>query len=117
MTLPSARLSVACFVPAGLRLRRTPRLKSFARFPRRNVPLCLVLDVRLGGMSGLDLQRMLSAEGSTLPVIVVTAHDDPEHSFGSRAPWLPGLFEKALRSPRLTRAAPLLAPQQLTVTH
>jgi FixJ family two-component response regulator len=51
--------------------------EEFQAFPPAQRPLCLVLDVRLGGMSGLDLQRMLNAERSTLPVIVVTAHDDP----------------------------------------
>jgi FixJ family two-component response regulator len=37
----------------------------------------LVLDVHLGGMSGLGLQERLNAEGSTLPVIVITGIDDP----------------------------------------
>lgn len=37
--------------------------------------LCLVLDVKLGGMSGLDLQRRLKTEGSTVPVVVMTAFD------------------------------------------
>ncbi len=38
--------------------------------------LCLVVDVQLEGMSGLDLLRALRTDGSTLPVIVVTAADD-----------------------------------------
>ena len=38
---------------------------------------CLVLDVRLDGMSGLDLHERLAAERTRLPVIVITAHDDP----------------------------------------
>ena len=59
--------------------------EEFRALPPAQAPLCLVLDVRLGGMSGLDLQRMLRAEGSTLPVIIVTAHDDPEiHSEAER---------------------------------
>jgi FixJ family two-component response regulator len=36
---------------------------------------CLVVDVKLGGMSGLDLQRQLKAEGSTIPIVVMTAYD------------------------------------------
>jgi FixJ family two-component response regulator len=36
----------------------------------------LLLDVHLGGMSGLDLQRQLKNEGSTIPVIIITAFDD-----------------------------------------
>ena len=39
-------------------------------------PACALLDVRLPGMSGLDLQRKLKAENSTMPVIVMTAHGD-----------------------------------------
>ncbi len=38
---------------------------------------CAVFDIHLGGMSGLDLCRHLAAQGSTLPVIFVTAHDEP----------------------------------------
>jgi FixJ family two-component response regulator len=34
---------------------------------------CLVVDVKLGGMSGLDLQRQLCADGSTVPIVVMTA--------------------------------------------
>ena len=43
--------------------------------PVRNAH-CLLLDIHLGGMSGLDLQRHLRAHGSRLPVIVMTAFDD-----------------------------------------
>lgn len=39
-------------------------------------PLCLLLDMQLAGMSGLELLRTLRADGSTLPVIVITAGDD-----------------------------------------
>ncbi len=38
---------------------------------------CAVFDIHLGGMSGLDLRRHLTAQGSKLPVIFVTAHDEP----------------------------------------
>ena len=37
---------------------------------------CLVLDIRMPGMSGLDLQSRLKAAGSTLPVIIITGHGD-----------------------------------------
>jgi FixJ family two-component response regulator len=36
---------------------------------------CIILDVHMGGMSGIDLRRRLAAEGSTIPVIFMTAHD------------------------------------------
>src|SRR5262249_15231245 len=39
-------------------------------------PLCLILDVRLGGISGLDLQHRLRSEGSAIPIIVTTGQRD-----------------------------------------
>jgi FixJ family two-component response regulator len=39
-------------------------------------PACLVLDVHLGGLSGLDLQEHLLASGRKIPVVFITAHDD-----------------------------------------
>src|SRR5262249_18286367 len=39
-------------------------------------PACVVLDVRLPGMSGLDLQRQLAERDTTLPVIIITGHGD-----------------------------------------
>lgn len=39
-------------------------------------PGCLVLDIRMPGMSGLDLHKRLESMGSTLPVIFITAHGD-----------------------------------------
>ena len=41
-----------------------------------NEPICLLLDMQLEGMSGLDLLRVLRTDGSDLPVIVITANDD-----------------------------------------
>ena len=37
---------------------------------------CLLLDIHLGGLSGIGLRRRLDASGSTLPVIFMTALDD-----------------------------------------
>ena len=37
---------------------------------------CLVLDIHLGGMSGIDLRRRLAASGSSLPIIFISAVDD-----------------------------------------
>jgi FixJ family two-component response regulator len=49
--------------------------EGFLASPPVRLPLCLVLDIMLGGMSGIDLQRRLRAMGSSLPVIVLTAVD------------------------------------------
>jgi FixJ family two-component response regulator len=50
--------------------------EEFLSSPPPSSPIGLLLDVHLGGMSGLDLQRRLRNEGSTIPVIIITAFDD-----------------------------------------
>ena len=51
--------------------------EEFLASPPQSSPIGLLLDVHLGGMSGLDLQRRLRNEGSSVPVIIITAFDDP----------------------------------------
>src|SRR5215471_3714322 len=46
--------------------------EAFIEAPPAPAPLCLVLDVQLGGMSGIDLQSHLRRTGSDLPIIVTT---------------------------------------------
>ena len=53
--------------------------ESFLADSARSSFACLLLDVQLTGMSGLDLQRRLLAEGDPLPIIFITAHDDPSY--------------------------------------
>ena len=43
---------------------------------RPGAPGCLVLDIRMPGMSGLELQQVLRARGDALPVIFITGHGD-----------------------------------------
>ncbi len=50
------------------------------------IPACLILDVRLPGWHGLDLQDHLSAAGYQIPIIFITAHEDPQaHERAMRA--------------------------------
>jgi FixJ family two-component response regulator len=51
--------------------------EEFLRDPNRLRFDCLILDIQLGGMSGLELQERLAEGGSTMPVIFLTAHDEP----------------------------------------
>jgi FixJ family two-component response regulator len=50
--------------------------QEFLRSPSPDGPCCLILDVRLPGLSGLDLQKELSLRHRNLPVIFMTAHGD-----------------------------------------
>ena len=59
-----------------IRGRHVRVAEEFLSSPPRSAPIGLLLDVHLGGMSGLDLQRRLRNEGSTIPVIIITAFDD-----------------------------------------
>ena len=50
--------------------------ESFLAIMRPDLTGCLILDVRMPGMGGLDLQRLLKERGIDLPVIVITGHGD-----------------------------------------
>ena len=55
---------------------------------------CLVLDIQLGGMSGIELARRLLAERRPTPFIYVTAHDDPEVRVQAEATGCAAFFRK-----------------------
>jgi FixJ family two-component response regulator len=48
-----------------------------ASLPQAAPPDCLVLDLRMPGTSGLDLQRQVVRAGLRLPIVVITGHDEP----------------------------------------
>ena len=60
----------------GLRVESFMSAPDFLRAKRPNVPSCLVLDVRLPVLSGLDLQHRLAEAGLELPIIFITGHGD-----------------------------------------
>jgi FixJ family two-component response regulator len=60
----------------GLRSETFGTTQEFLRAKRPDGPSCLVLDVRLPGVSGLEFQRELAAAGTRIPVIFITGHGD-----------------------------------------
>lgn len=60
----------------GLRSEAFPSADEFLKSYHPDLSGCLVLDVRMPGMSGLELQKQLTALGSILPIIFITAHGD-----------------------------------------
>jgi len=61
---------------AGLRVETFGTAQEFLRTERPDLPGCVVLDVELPGLSGLDLQRELAAHGIKLPIIFITGYGD-----------------------------------------
>ena len=60
----------------GLRSETFGTSQEFLRSKRPDAPSCLVLDVRLPGVSGLDFQRELADAGIRIPIIFITGHGD-----------------------------------------
>ena len=60
----------------GLRVETFSSAKDFLRHERPDLPACLVLDVRLPGLSGLELQRELTMADNHIPIIFITGHGD-----------------------------------------
>jgi FixJ family two-component response regulator len=60
----------------GLRAETFGTPQEFLRSKRLDGPSCLVLDVRLPGVSGLDFQRELADAGVRIPIIFITGHGD-----------------------------------------
>jgi FixJ family two-component response regulator len=74
---PSVRTAVKRLLASvGLACETFQNAAEFLARAERGVSGCLVLDVRMPGASGLDLQRVLNQSGTDLPIVFVTAHAD-----------------------------------------
>jgi FixJ family two-component response regulator len=60
----------------GLHAELFDSTQAFLEFRRPDVPSCLVLDVRLPGLTGLEFQNELLKQGISLPIIFITGHGD-----------------------------------------
>ena len=66
-----------CFARRDVEVRTYPSAEAFLAPTPLPQADCLVLDIQLGGMSGLELQQRLRKLGAPAPIIFVTAHDAP----------------------------------------
>ena len=64
------------FRSIGMRAHIFASAQDFLTFKQPDAPACLVLDVRLPGSSGLDLQRELAATAPAIPIIFITGDGD-----------------------------------------
>ena len=73
----SVRDAVRAFLNAvGLRAEMFGSTEEFEKYTRPEVPSCLVLDVQLPGLTGIEFQEVLANSGVRIPIIFVTAHGD-----------------------------------------
>ena len=61
---------------AGFNVQTFASAQEFLSSPRPDAPTCLVLDVQLPGLSGLDLQQELAKVDAQIPIIFITGHGD-----------------------------------------
>ncbi len=61
---------------AGLEVRCFASAREFLKQPTPEVSACLVLDVRMPGLNGMDLQRELAQSRNLIPIIFITGHGD-----------------------------------------
>jgi RNA polymerase sigma factor (sigma-70 family) len=74
---PSVRSSLRFLISTvGLQVESFDSADAFLHRKPPDAPSCLVLDVRLPGLSGLDLQRELAARNMRIPIVFVTGHGD-----------------------------------------
>ncbi len=74
---PSVRTAIKRLLASvGLACETFGTAVEFLKRVEQGVSGCVLLDVRMPGLSGMDLQRILNADGNDLPIIFVTAHAD-----------------------------------------
>jgi RNA polymerase sigma factor (sigma-70 family) len=74
---PSIRSSLKFLLSSvGLQVENFESAESFLQRKPPDAPSCIVLDVRLRGLSGLDFQRELAARNIRIPIVFVTGHGD-----------------------------------------
>lgn len=88
----------------GLNVQAFSTAQEFLSAKGTDVPSCLVLDVRLPVMSGLDLQRRLNEAGIPIPVIFITGHGDIRMSVRSMKAGAVDFLEKPFRDQDLLDA-------------
>ena len=81
----------------GLRVEAFASAEEFLRSKRPDGPVCLVLDVRLPGPSGLDLQKRMAEADMEIPIIFVTGHGDIPMSVQAMKAGAVGFLTKPFR--------------------
>jgi len=98
----------------GLRVELFGSSGEFLRAQRPDAPSCLILDVRLPGESGLDLQRELAATNIHVPIIFITGHGDIPMSVRAKKAGAVEFLTKPFRDQDLLDAIQLALKRDVT---
>ena len=85
----------------GFRVQAFASAEDFLADPARDQTGCLVLDVRMPGMSGLELHDVLRARGSSLPLVFITGHGDVQMAVASMKKGAADFLEKPFSDEQL----------------
>ena len=88
---------------AGFSINTFASAEEFLASAEREGTACLILDVRLPGMSGIELQRQLAVDGDGTPIIFVTAHGDASLRDSLMKAGASGFLNKPVRSDALLK--------------
>jgi FixJ family two-component response regulator len=89
---------------AGWQARTFASAEAFLHTRLQVLPDCLILDLWLPGMTGVELMEYLAAKGSLLPAIIMTARDDPQMHMRALQAGAVAYFLKPLEGPELLQA-------------
>ena len=92
----------------GLHVEAFASAQDFLRSKRPDVPCCLVLDVRLRGLSGLDLQKRMADANIDIPIIFITASKRAGLRKTAQQLGAAGFFEKPYDAEELLAAINLI---------
>lgn len=92
---PSFRRAVSRLLRAsGFRVETYATAADFLRESPAEGPGCVLTDLQMPGISGIELRRRLAAVGETTPVIFITAHDEPQMRVEAESIGCAGYFPK-----------------------
>jgi FixJ family two-component response regulator len=92
------------FESVGLNVETFASAEQFMDFREANESSCLILDVQLPRMSGLELQRQLSSDANAVPIIFMTAHSDERVRERALQAGAVAIFQKPFNSEALLDA-------------
>lgn len=101
----SVRNSLAWLIESvRIKVETFPSAKEFLKRALYDGPACLVLDVRMPGLSGLDLQNQLAEAGRTIPIIFITGHGNISMSVSAMKSGAIDFIEKPFEDQTLLNA-------------